>query len=208
MGSESRTTSTLELTAGLKLSAEAKSKIHKEVGDFLVETTLSRVAKARSPIKGESFDPLSPTYKKHKVAEGGSGVPDLELSGEMLDSLTFEETDDGIELGHFDDQAAKADGHNNLSGKSSLPQRRYLPDVGDEYEPSVQVEIRKIIADALVEGVEIDTEDFSGVTTKADLYDVLEEYFPEFSRPAIKSAVVRNPQLSRLLDDLGVLNLL
>ena len=102
IGSADKTTSTLDLTSGLdKLSAEARSRIHQEVGDYLVETTLSRVAKARSPLKNQAFDPLSPKYKKKKVDEGGVPLANLELSGEMLDSLAYEETEDGIELGHM-----------------------------------------------------------------------------------------------------------
>lgn len=209
-GSESKTTTTLDLLSQVKgLPDSVKSRVKQDVGEFLVESILSSAHATKSPVEGEgSFDKLSPAYKKKKVAEGHDGKPNLEFSGDMLDALTFEETPNGIELGWFGDQAGKADGHNNLSGKSSLPQRRLLPDVGQNFTSSIKEGAEKIIADAIADSIEFEREDFDGVETKTELYDVLTEYFPGMGRSEIKAIVARSPELAHLLDDLDLFTLL
>lgn len=208
-GSDSRTTATLDLFQGVKLPDKILSRVKQDVGEYLVEAILSSAHKSQSPVEGEgSFDALSPQYKKKKVAEGHAGKANLEFSGALLDDLTFEETPNGIELGWFGDQAGKADGHNNLSGKSDLPQRRVLPDVGQSFVSSIQEGAEKIIADAIADSLEFKKSDFEDVDSRATLYDVLDDYFPDFSRSEIKAVIARSPDLAGLLDDMGLLDLL
>lgn len=126
----------------------------------------------------------------------------------MLDALTYEETKDGIEVGWFGAEAAKADGHNNLSGDSTLPQRRTIPDVGQKFVEPIQDGIEKIVADAIADSLEFEAKDFEDVKSKASLYDALDEFFPDLSRAEVRGVVTRTPALVRLLDDLGLLELL
>jgi hypothetical protein len=208
VGSESKTATTLDLGLG-NLPDKIQSRVKQDVGEFLVESLLSSAAKGQSSVAGEgSFDPLSPIYRKKKVAEGHAGKANLELSGDLLDGLTFEETNKGIELGWFGAEAGKADGHNNLSGKSHLPQRRLLPDVGQSFSDSIQSGAEKIIADAIADAVDFDAADFEDVETKADLYTVLDDYFPDMSRAEIKATIARTPALASLLDDQDLFKLL
>lgn len=171
---------------------------------------LKTVNGAKSPVAGGEWkSTLSPEYKKKKIGEGLSGKADMEESGAMLDALDFEDDgEDSIRFGFFGDEAPKADGHNNFSGKSDLPRRQSLPDVGDEFTPSIQKGIEAIIADNLADGLEFDTEDFADVETKTQLYTALDEYFPDLSRAEIKAVIARTPDLARLLDDLDLLDLL
>jgi hypothetical protein len=195
--------------AGLKIPEAAKTQIKRDVGDYLVEQITKSAGRAQSPVAGESWkQTLSPEYKKKKKAEGLPTKANMEESGDLLDSLTFEETGNGIELGWFGDQAGKADGHNNLSGKSDLPQRRTLPDVGQEFVSSIQSEIEKIVADGVSNSMEFEAKDFEDVNTKADLYDALSDYFPDLSRAGIKSLIARTPDLAGLLEDMDLLDLL
>lgn len=132
----------------------------------------------------------------------------MQETGALLDALTFEETDDGIEIGWFGDQAPKADGHNNFSGKSDLPRRQSLPDVGEDFISAIQSGIEKIVSDSLADGMEFDSEDFDGIDTRTELYDVLDEYFPDMSRTEIKAIITRTPDFARFLDDEDLLELL
>lgn len=205
------TSATIELTKGLNLSETVKNRIKNDVGQYLVESVLSTVNKSKSPVDGGEWaypSLKSKEYKKKKIDEGLSGKADMENSGDLLDALTFEETDDGIKLGWFGEQAPKADGHNNFSGKSDLPRRQSLPDVDQEFIPSIQKKIEEIVADSLADGLEFDTADFESVSTKAELYETLDEYFPDLSRAEIKTVIARSPELARLLDDLDLLDLL
>lgn len=132
----------------------------------------------------------------------------MEFEGDMLDSLTYEETKDGIELGWFGGEAGKADGHNNLSGDSSLPQRRTIPDVGQKFVGDIQDEIEKIVADGIADSLEFEASDFEDVKSKQSLYDALDEFFPDLTRGEVRGVVSRTPDLVRLLDDLGLLDYL
>jgi hypothetical protein len=135
-GSPNKTTSTIELD--VEAPPKVLAKIREEVGDFLVETILSDVADAKSPVAGESFPKLSKDYKKLKVSEGGSPVPNMELSGEMLDSLTHHGSGSTVEVGFFDEQAWKADGHLKFSGeKNATPKRRFLPAEGQHFKSPI-----------------------------------------------------------------------
>ncbi len=193
----------------MKLPEATKNRIKNDVGDYLIESIVSVVGKAKSPVSGGDWEKqLSPEYKKKKASEGLPGIANLELEGDLLDALTYESTDEGIEIGWFGDQAAKADGHNNFSGKSSLPRRQALPDVDQEFIPAIQKEIEKIIADAIADGVEPVESDFDSVTTKEELYDTLSEYFPGLSRAEIRSAISRSPNFAAFLDDNSLMGLL
>lgn len=166
-------------------------------------------SRSESPVAGESWKKsLSPAYKKRKQAEGLEGVANLEEQGDLLDDLDYTLTDDGIQIGWEGDQAGKADGHANLSGDSDLPQRRLIPDVGQDFKPEIQDEIEKIVADAITDSMEFDKSDFEDVATKTELYDALDEYFPDMSRSEIHEVIARTPDLARMLDDLDIFDLL
>src|SRR5438270_9442375 len=126
MGSDKRTTSTIEIEVDAPRAVRAKIK--RDIGDYLVEQVLQTVSQQESPVEGEGWPALSKSYAKEKKAEVGNSDANMELTGRMLDSLTYRSTDNGIELGFFDSQAAKADGHNKFSGEeNNIPQRRFLP---------------------------------------------------------------------------------
>ena len=134
---------------------EKRKTVKKEIGDFVVEEILIAVSKGQSPVIGEkrNFKKLKPDYAK--AEKGGDRNPDLELLGDMLDSLTFKNTTKGIEVGIFKaTEVPKADGHNNFSGKSTLPKRRFIPKDSQKFRKSIQNGVKGIInefkADAVI----------------------------------------------------------
>lgn len=102
------------------------------------------MSSGKSPVMGQSFAKLDPDYAdKYK---GGNRTPNLELEGDMLDSLTFEVRGDEVEVGIFSDkEAPKADGHNNFSGESKLPTRRFIPDSSEEFIPKISSGVEQIL---------------------------------------------------------------
>jgi hypothetical protein len=150
-GSEKRTTAKIDL--GLTgLPQSLKKKIQDDVGEFLVEQVLLSVGEAKSPVSGESFRALSKEYKQKKIDLGGTGAPNMELNGDMLDSLTYKKTGNGIELGFFDEQAWKADGHLKFSGEeNNTPKRRFLPAQGQKFKSAIEIEIERIIQERVDE---------------------------------------------------------
>lgn len=196
----------LDLTG---IPRENLNDVKDQVGQLIVEGILKTVGGAKSPVQGENFPKLSKDYKAFKLAHHGSGVPDLELTGDMLDSLTFKRTKDGVEVGFFNDEAWKADGHNKFSGKeNNTPKRRFLPAKGQEFISSIQGEAERIILDARTSSETFSSEELSDIDTKTDLYSYLGEKMGIDTRPDIKMAVLRNQELTNLLDKHDLLDLL
>ncbi|HEY6435634.1 MAG TPA: hypothetical protein VIY47_03525, partial [Ignavibacteriaceae bacterium] len=149
----------------------------------------------------------SDSYKLKKKKEVGNNKADIQLSGDTLDAFDFKVTSDGLKIGVFGSRAPVADGHNNLSGNSELPLRRFIPDEGDSYKSSIVKEVDRIIADALSD-TEISKSDLKGIESKSDLYDRLSGILGISSRSELRLAVFRNDSLLNLLEDEGLVDLL
>jgi hypothetical protein len=138
---------------------EAKEDALKEVAEYLRTEILDSVSNLRTTVKGGSYKTtLSPAYKKVKSEFSSSLVPNMELTGDMLDSLRYEiNANQGtVEIGFFDfDEAQKADNHNKFSSESmgtDVPARQFIPKPGrDEFREDIIREVRSIISDYIVE---------------------------------------------------------
>lgn len=209
LGSPSRTTTTLDLVSELAVSSKTKKQIEQNVGEYLVEAVLSKVGKAQSPVAGESWEPLSKGYKKKKIEDGLPGKANMEFEGDMLDSLDFKSGKEGLEIGFFNKEAWKADGHLKFSGeKNNTPQRRFLPGEEQEFTSEIKKNVEKIIAETIAEESDFAPSDFKSVSNKSDLYAALSEKFEGLTRAEIKRAVLTTPSLVGILDDLDLLELL
>ena len=199
----------LDLFEGRDLKPALKKKIADEVGQFIVEQTLVAMNEQRSPVRGEgSFKPLSPEYKKRKKLEVGNTTPNLEFDGILKDELDYEITESGVAIGVFGERAPAADGHNNLSGKSKLPTRRFLPDEGQEYKANIKKEVERIVADVIAEETAFSKKDFEGIETKAQLYNKLKSIFGDLPRGELQLAVYRNEDLTVIFKKLNLTDLL
>lgn len=205
-----RTSSELDLFDEIAIrDPAARARAKADVGEYLLEAIQQAVGHDVSPVAGEGkFAKLSKEYAAKKASEVGNKEPNLEVTGDMLSALNFRETSNGIEIGVFGEQAPKADGHNNFSGKSKLPMRRFLPDDTEQFTTEIRDNVRLIIANAVADSVEFTKSDFAGVSTKTDLYDVLTQVFIGLSRSEILSAVLGNDPLRKLLEDADLFDLL
>ncbi len=209
--SGTKLTSEIDLFSDLdqKLPEDLKQKVAEDVGNYLKEQVLLSVSQSKSPISGGKFKPtLSPAYAKEKVQFGARAIANLELTGEMLDQLDFEVTKDGLEFGIFGDSAPRADGHNNFSGASKLPQRKFLPEAGEAFKAEIKREAERLINDKLIAETSFSRLDFAQVADKEELYDVLKELFPGYTRKELRLYVMRNPQLVSTLDEFNLLRFL
>jgi len=140
---------------------ENKGEVKEEIAEFLLDTVLDYVSRGQSPVDGDAFDGLSKNYLPVKKKKTGSTVPNLELSGGMLDDLKTKIIGNTLEIGLFKDSASelsllKADNHNKFTGKSrntGVPKRAFIPKDGD-YDEEIMDSIREIIADASENEVE------------------------------------------------------
>lgn len=178
------------------LSDSDRDRVKEEVGELILDGILSNVGKARSPVAGYgAFPELSSDYKKEKKEDGRGTKASLESSGDMMDALKFSTTDEGVKIGIEGSQAGKADGHNNFSGKSRLPLRRFLPDVGESFVSDIESGVAAIVRDAIASGVKIDREELRQVQTKSELNSFLNKMFPDLSVREAKSSILIDDRL-------------
>lgn len=193
------------------LEIDAPDDVKREIGEYLIEQILASTSEQRSPIAGYGrFAPLSKKYKEKKEESGRSGVPNLDFDGDMLGSLEYELTEEGIEIGVFGSEAPKADGHNDFSGASELPLRRFLPDVGESFRKDISQEIEAIITEKALKtsSDEIDTETldaaFETIESRAEFFDALSELTGIEERYLLKSAALSNPKIMRKIREYGL----
>ena len=113
-----------------------------------MDEILREVSQGKSPVSGEgSFKKLNPDYAEEN--KGGDRTPSLDLEGDMLNALDFKNTTDGVEIGIFNrSEVPKADGHNNFSGQSQLPRRRFIPGEKQKFKQFIDRGIKRIVRDA------------------------------------------------------------
>lgn len=121
-----------------------RSAAKEDVGNFVKEEILRSLSTGNSPVAGEQFKKLSKQYADE--FKGGNQTPNLELEGDLLDALKFEEKASGIEIGIFPGkEVPKADGHNNFSGDSKLPKRRFIPEENQTFKKKIMNGVNAII---------------------------------------------------------------
>jgi hypothetical protein len=122
------------------------AKAAAEIAVVIAKRVIEDCGDGRSPIAGGSWKrSLSPEYKKKKTAQGGNNYADMLLDGDMLLALDVKQKGAKLELGVYGSkEAAKADGHNNHSGKSPLPLREFIPKPGQTFRRAIIEEIREI----------------------------------------------------------------
>ena len=128
-----------------------KKQIASDVADLIAGEILDHVADLKSPVSGlGKFRALSKKYKAFKKSKGKGGDPNLRFSNKLLNALVSQPMKSGkVETGVTPKQQGKADGHNNFSGKSSLPERRFIPDKKQNYNRVITAGIKEIVEDIL-----------------------------------------------------------
>lgn len=123
---------------------DQRADLKDEVGQFIVDSILEKLSKGQSPVAGESFQKLDKDYAKN--FKGGNRTPNLELEGDLLASLGFRNTRNGIAVGILDaKERPKADGHNNFSGDSKIPTRRFIPGSDQSFKSDIESGIQNIV---------------------------------------------------------------
>jgi hypothetical protein len=201
--------STLDLSDELEgVKKSDREQILNDIGELLVERTLNYLADQKSPVNGYGkFKGLSKQYAEYKQEETGSSDANLDLTGSMVSSIDFKVEGNKVIIGVFGEDAGKADGHNNFSGSSKLPMRRFLPAEGETYA----TDIKDLISDSVrfakadvASGLESALQD---VETKADLYEALKESIGPFSQAKLREAALAS-NIRFLLEELDLLDLL
>lgn len=121
-----------------------------EMAAFVKEQMLDYIGSGKSPIAGGRWKKtLSPEYSKIKGEHSGAGFANLELSGDLLDSLDVVVTGSGkLSIEVPSSQAGKAEGNNtgsygNSKSNPSLA-REFIPKRGQTFRREIIEGIRQI----------------------------------------------------------------
>lgn len=126
----------------------------------------------------------------------------------MISSIDFVASGNQITIGVFGEDAGKADGHNNLSGASSLPLRRFLPGEGEVYTRDIRKLIQDEIAFTKADKASTSIADLlEDVETKAELYSALEAALGETSRYKLRELALGS-EIRAVLEEEGLMSLL
>lgn len=131
------------------LSESDKTSVLEEVSDLVLTQVLKDTSQGLSAVTGRQWKiTLNEDYAKRKQAAGGTPIANLELEGDLLQAVRIvREGDTKLKLFVEEDQSDKADGHNNHSGDSKLPRRRFIPneDDGDTFRAGINKQITKVV---------------------------------------------------------------
>ena len=138
-----------------KLKGGAKDEALDEIADFVLESVLTDVGNQKSPVTGREFKRLSKDYAEKKKAEGGTPVPNLEMEGDLMDSVRVKKRGRKLVLtvdGEL--EQLKADNHNKFSPESkatAVPARKFIPNAeeGESFRPDIRRGIKELLSDYL-----------------------------------------------------------
>lgn len=117
-----------EITNRDPLPTDKRAEALDDISNFVLESVLQHVGETNSPVSGHGkFKALGKAWKAKKEEEGGTPIPNLEFTGSMLSALECNIKGGKLVLRIKGSESDKADGHNNHSGKSEIPTRRFIP---------------------------------------------------------------------------------
>lgn len=134
-----------------KITITKRKQIESKVKDIVLTEVIEKMGEGVSPVTGrkikKKFKKLSEDYLIKKEELGGTPEANLELSGDLKNSLRVKKKGDELILTVLSDQQPKADGHNNFSGKSSLPERKFIPNAkkGETFSRDIRDTIKSFI---------------------------------------------------------------
>lgn len=158
----------------------------------------------KSPIEGGKFKKkLTPEYAKLKKKTVGNTRANLEASGEMKDETGYKVADGNLKMGVYGEAAPRADGHTNLSGKSDLPGRDFLPKKGQTYKKEIRDEVDNIIKEHISNTTTLPQVALRNAATKTEFWKILSSTFQGFSRSQIREAIALNKSKLSFISSIG-----
>jgi hypothetical protein len=132
-------------------SRDSRDAALAEVADFVKESILNNCASGKTSIDGGLWKKkLTPEYKKEKLKESGVGFANLELHGDLLDSLDTKvagkkiiiEITDSAELGKAEGNLIGSYGRdpNPDNAREFMPHKR-----GDRLTPEIMRGVKEIL---------------------------------------------------------------
>lgn len=134
----------------IKVPANKRRETQERIAEFVKEQVLDYVGEGTSPVAGEGkFPALSSSYKSYKKTVSSSAIPNLELTGDMLNALDVVPVNGRkLRLQIEGKEAQKAEGHCQLKGPGYLPKRRFIPSEKQTFRKEIWEGIKDILEQA------------------------------------------------------------
>ena len=114
------------------------------VGVYILSEIKSYLDKGNSPVKGEgAFKKLTKDYKKYKQKLGKGGDPNLQLFGDIVNSIQVNATKRSVEL-KIANSLQKKKAYNHNVG-DTLPKRQFIPEEDNQFKRNITSGIKKVI---------------------------------------------------------------
>lgn len=129
----------------------------KEIAEYVRDELLQYYGDGESPVsRGKWKSKLSSEYAKLKEEISGVDFANMELYGDMLDSLEYKITGNKIQIGWFGgEEGAKAYGHQTgYDGHPTIkkgPVRQLLPNEGERLRPDIREGMKQIAKEFIQE---------------------------------------------------------
>lgn len=139
----------------IQLKSSDKKQLLDAVANYVKESVLSSIGDGVSPVTGDHFPKLSKDYASKQ--KSGNRLANLELSGDLLDSLSVKVLKGStLRITVDSDQQGKADGHCkfNKDNNDRIPARPFIPGASssqskfsDDIESGIKDVIDNFLAD-------------------------------------------------------------
>ena len=133
-----------------ELDPDEKKNAKQEIGIAILEEMFDYLDSGVTPVSGGRYKKtLSKNYKKRKIAMGGQGIADLDLTSDMISSLRFSKAKTGNDIKISINKAKEILKAYNHNVGDTLPQREFMPKEGGKFKPKIRQRVDSIIADYL-----------------------------------------------------------
>lgn len=135
---------------GVEVPKSQRRAALEDAAAFLQQELLAYYAAGHSPVSGGEWRrTLTEKYREKKKREGGSDFADLDLTDEMLESLSVQPKGNKLVIDVAKDQYGKAEGHiTGQYGKGQMKKnykREFLPQGDGVFKRTVLSGVRKIL---------------------------------------------------------------
>ena len=135
-----------------KIPVDQRRGTKKDIAEFLINEIARFTADTKSPVQGESWkstlDSSTPGGKRY-IKEKGTNKANMRLDGDLMESLGWRSTADGVAVGIMDPALRPhADGHNHhtaASVRATPPRRRFIPGNDQQFRSTIISQVRDII---------------------------------------------------------------
>lgn len=136
-----------------KPRGEKASRIKDRVAEFVETQVVEKARSGVSPVSGHGrYKKLNKKYAQQQ--KGGNRTADLTLTKKMLNSVEVTNPrGNTLRLTVSEEENAKADGHNNFSGASELPNRSFIPNAkkDETLKRDIRAGIKRIVKEEMEE---------------------------------------------------------